>query len=62
MLSRLAISGNVWGGSTSLDVLAVHNYDPKKIRYSISEVSNGDIQEYPLGVYLGKESLYFNIT
>jgi hypothetical protein len=30
MLSRLAISGNVWGGSTSLDVLAVHNYDLKK--------------------------------
>ena len=27
MLSRLAISGNVWGGSTSSDVLAVHNYD-----------------------------------
>ncbi len=32
MLSRLAISGNVWGGSTSSDVLAVHNYDPNKKR------------------------------
>ncbi len=30
MLSRLAISGNVWGGSTSSDVLAVYNYNPKK--------------------------------
>ena len=30
MLSHLAISGNVWGGSTSLDVLAVYNYNPKK--------------------------------
>jgi hypothetical protein len=30
MLSRLAISGNVWGGFMSLDVLAVHNYDLKK--------------------------------
>jgi hypothetical protein len=30
ILSRLAVSGNVWGGSTSSDVLAVHNYDPKK--------------------------------
>jgi hypothetical protein len=27
MLSCLAVSGNVWGGSTSSDVLAVHNYD-----------------------------------
>ena len=32
MLSRLAISGNGWGGSTSLDVLGVHNYDLKKKR------------------------------
>jgi hypothetical protein len=32
MLSRLAISGNVWGGSTSSDVSAVHNYNPKKKR------------------------------
>jgi hypothetical protein len=24
--------------------------------------SIGDIQEHPLGVYLGKELLYFNIT
>ncbi len=58
MLSRLAISGNVWGGSTSSDVLAVYNYDPKKITYSFLEVSTGDIQENPLGVYLEKESLY----
>ncbi len=26
------------------------------------EVSIGDIQEHPLGVYPEKESLYFNIT
>ncbi len=58
MLSRLAISGNVWGGSTSSDVLEVYNYDPKNKMYSFSEVSIGDIQEHPLGVYLGKESLY----
>ncbi len=62
MLSRLAVSGNVWGGSTSSDVSAVHNYDLKKKMYSCSEVSIGDTQEHPLGVYLGKESLYFNIT
>jgi hypothetical protein len=37
MLSRLAISGNVWGGSTSSDVLAVHNLDPKKTTYSFLE-------------------------
>jgi hypothetical protein len=37
MLSRLAISGNVGGGSTSSDVLAVHNYDPKKKMYSFLE-------------------------
>jgi hypothetical protein len=37
MLSRLAISGNVWGGSTSSDVSAVHNYDPKKKTYSFSD-------------------------
>ncbi len=37
MLSHLAISGNVWWGSTSSDVLAVHNYDPKKKRYSFLE-------------------------
>jgi hypothetical protein len=30
MLSRLAVSDNVWGGSMSLDVLAVHDYDLKK--------------------------------
>jgi hypothetical protein len=29
---------------------------------SYSEVSIGDTQEHPLGVYLEKESLYFNIT
>jgi hypothetical protein len=57
MLSHLAISGNVWGGSTSSDVLSVHNYDQKK-NYSFLEVSIGDIQEHPLGVYLRKESLY----
>jgi hypothetical protein len=62
MLNHLAVSGNVWGGSTSSDVLAVHNYDLKKKTYSCSEVSIGDNQEHPLGVYLGKESLYFNIT
>ncbi len=61
MISRLSVSGNVWGGSTSLDVLAVHNYDPKKKTYSFSEISIVDIQEHPLGVYLEKESLYFNI-
>jgi hypothetical protein len=26
------------------------------------EVSIGDTQEHPLGVYLEEESLYFNIT
>ena len=57
MLSRLDISGNVWEGSTSSDVLVVYNYDPKKMD-SFLEVSIGDIQEHPLGVYLGKESLY----
>ncbi len=62
MLSCLAVSGNIWGGSTRLDVLSVHNYDLKKKMYSFLEVSIGDIQEHPLGVYLGKESLYFNIT
>jgi hypothetical protein len=46
------------GGSTSLDVLEVYNYDPKNKKYSFLEVSIGDIQEHPLGVYLGKESLY----
>jgi hypothetical protein len=30
MLSCLAVSGNVWGGSTSSDVSAVHNYNLKK--------------------------------
>ncbi len=50
MLSRLAISGNVWRGSMSLDVLAVHDYDLKKNKDSFSEVSIGDIQEHPLGV------------
>jgi hypothetical protein len=29
---------------------------------STSEVSISDTQEHPLGVYLEKESLYFNIT
>ncbi len=62
MLSFLAVSGIVWGGSTSSDVLAVYNYKPPKKGYSFLEVSIGDIQEYPLGAYLGKESLYFNIT
>jgi hypothetical protein len=59
MLSRLAISGNVWGGSTSSDVSAVYNYDPKKKTYSFLEVSIGDIQEHPLGVYLGKNHQYY---
>jgi hypothetical protein len=62
MLSRLAVSGNVWGGSTSSDILAVHNYDLKKKTYSFLEVSIGDTQEHQLGVCLGKELLYFNIT
>ncbi len=62
MLSQLAVSGNVWGGSTSSDVLAVHNYDLTKKTYSFLEISIGDIQEHPLGVYLEKKSLYFNIT
>jgi hypothetical protein len=30
MLSRLAISGNVWGDSMSSDVLAVYDYNLKK--------------------------------
>ncbi len=50
--------GMFGGVSTSSDVLAVHIYDPKKKMYSFSAVSIGDIQEHPLGVYLGKESLY----
>ncbi len=29
---------------------------------SYLEVSIGDTQEHPIGVYLEKESLYFNIT
>ncbi len=29
---------------------------------SYSEVSSGDTWEHPWGVYLDKESLYFNIT
>ncbi len=33
-LSRLTVSGNVWGGSTSSDVSGVHNYDLKKKTYS----------------------------
>ncbi len=36
-LSRLAISENFWGGSTSSVVSAVHNYDPKKKTYSFLE-------------------------
>ncbi len=32
MLSCLALSGNVWGGSTSSDVSVVHDYDLKKKR------------------------------
>ncbi len=60
MLSRLAISGNVWGGSTSSDVSAVHNYNPKKKTDSFSEknihvwpsvgmiiTSNGRLQQTP---------------
>jgi hypothetical protein len=35
MLSRLAISGNVWGGSTSSDVSAVYNYNPKKKKFTV---------------------------
>jgi hypothetical protein len=30
LLSHLAVSGNVWGGSMSSDVSAVHNYNLKK--------------------------------
>jgi hypothetical protein len=33
-----------------------------KKEQSYLEVSIGDTQEHPLGVYLEKESLYFNIT
>ena len=40
MLSRLAISGNVWGGSTSSDVSAVYNYNPKKINAQFFEGIN----------------------
>ena len=45
MLSRLAISGNVWGGSTSLDVQAVYNYGLKKklavfLRYQLVTFKN----------------------
>ena len=31
-------------------------------RNRYSKVSIGDTQEHPLGVYLGKELLYFNVT
>ncbi len=50
MLSHLAVSGNVLGGSTSSDVSAVHNYDLKIKTYSFLEVSIGVIQEHPLGL------------
>ena len=38
--SRLAVSGNVWGGSTSSDVSAVYNYNPKKINAQFFEGIN----------------------
>jgi hypothetical protein len=42
MLSRLAVSGTGWGGSTSSDVLAVHNYDLKKKTYSRLVIGRND--------------------
>ncbi len=41
-LSRLAVSGNGWGGSASSDVLAVHNYDLKKKTYSRLAIDRND--------------------
>jgi hypothetical protein len=35
ILSHLAISGNVWGGFTSSDVSAVHNYNLKKKKRTV---------------------------
>ncbi len=43
MLSHLAISGNGWGGSTSSEVLAVHNYDLKKKTYSRLVIGRNDM-------------------
>jgi hypothetical protein len=43
MLSHLAVSGNGWGGSTSSDVLAVHNYDLKKKTYSRLVIGRNDM-------------------
>ncbi len=41
-LIHLAVSGNGWGGSTSLDVSAVHNYDLKKKTYSRLAIGRND--------------------
>jgi hypothetical protein len=41
-LSRLAVSENGWGGCTSSDVLAVHNYDLKKKTYSRLVIGRND--------------------
>jgi hypothetical protein len=42
LLSCLAVSGDGWGGSTSSDVSAVHNYDPKKKTYSRLAIGRND--------------------
>ncbi len=55
MLSRLAISGNVWGGSTSSDVLAVHNYDPKKKRTVFWKKTYS-------GMAIGGNDIYIQLT
>jgi hypothetical protein len=41
-LIHLAVSGNGWGGSTSSDVSAVHNYDLKKKTYSRLAIGRND--------------------
>ena len=53
---------NVDNGNGGSLVAGVHNLDSLKKEQSYLEVSIGDTQEHPLGVYLQKESLYFNIT
>ncbi len=41
-LSHLAVSGNGWGGSTSLDILAVYNYNLKKKMFSPLAIGRND--------------------
>ncbi len=41
-LCCLAVSGNGWGGSTSSDVSAVHNYDLKKKTHSRLAIGRND--------------------